>query len=617
MTGERVVRRLAAILAADVAGYSRLMGRDEYGTLARLKAHRTERLEPTLARHGGRLVKLIGDGALVEFPSAVDALGAAIEFQQAMADANRQQPPDTAIVFRVGLHLGDLIVDGEDLYGDGVNVAARLEAEAPPGGIVVSRAIREAVEGRLKAKLHALGELTLKNIERPIRAFQIEWDAADWRISVPAIAVLSKTTSSPTDAPLTLPDKPSIAVLPFQNMSGDPEQEYFADGISEEIITELSRFHSLFVISRNSSFSYKGKSPDLRQVGRELGVRYVLEGSIRKASNRIRVTGQLVDTLTGNHIWAERYDRVLEDIFAVQEEVTQAIVAAIAPQIASTEQSKANRRRPDNLSAYEIALRAWAHASEGQDKADRTLIDQSIGEAKEALAIDPSSVLALHALALAHGVALLLQMGADPEHSLREAMWAAARAVELDGTDPLGYAMRGMGVFLGGQLDRYPDALADARRAHEMNPNDTFVLLILGTLEAGVGEHERAIEHGQQMLRLNPRQSYSHMTYNLLAFASFGAKQYVEGIGWASRALNDMPRLLYAHLHLATCLIGTGEIDKARAAFAAGQRLGPEYFRSRLEGTSSLARPEDRTRQRTFLRIAAGLEDPSAADALR
>jgi adenylate cyclase len=617
VTGERVVRRLAAILAADVAGYSRLMGRDEYGTLARLKAHRTERLEPTLARHGGRLVKLIGDGALVEFPSAVDALGAAIEFQQAMADANRQQPPDTAIVFRVGLHLGDLIVDGEDLYGDGVNVAARLEAEAPPGGIVVSRAIREAVEGRLKAKLHALGELTLKNIERPIRAFQIEWDAADWRISVPAIAVLSKTTSSPTDAPLTLPDKPSIAVLPFQNMSGDPEQEYFADGISEEIITELSRFHSLFVISRNSSFSYKGKSPDLRQVGRELGVRYVLEGSIRKASNRIRVTGQLVDTLTGNHIWAERYDRVLEDIFAVQEEVTQAIVAAIAPQIASTEQSKANRRRPDNLSAYEIALRAWAHASEGQDKADRTLFDQSIGEAKEALAIDPSSVLALHALAMAHGFALLLQMGADPEHSLREAMWAAARAVELDGTDPLGYAMRGMGVFLGGQLDHYPDALADARRAHEMNPNDTFVLLMLGTLEAGVGEHERAIEHGQQMLRLNPHQSYSHMTYNLLALASFGAKQYVEGIGWASRALNDMPRLLYAHLHLTTCLIGTGEIDKARAAFAAGQRLGPKFFRSRLEGTSSLARPEDRTRQRTFLRIAASLEDPSAADALR
>src|SRR5882672_3223782 len=388
MTSERVARRLAAILAADVVAYSRLMGLDENGTLARLKAHRKERFEPTVARHGGRLVKLTGDGALVEFPSAVDALSAAIEFQQAMAEANREQPEDTRIAFRIGLHLGDLIVEGEDLYGDGVNVAARLEAEAPPGGIVVSRAIREAVEGRLKAKLHALGELALKNIERPIRAFRVEWDAADWKtmeVDAPKPAI----PAEPTTSTLALPDKPSIAILPFQNMSGDPEQEYFTDGITEDIITELSRFHSLFVIARNSSFSYKGKSPpDIRQVGRELGVRYVLEGSIRKASNRIRVTGQLVDTLTGNHIWAERYDRVLEDIFAVQEEVAQAIVAAIAPQIASTEQSKANRRRPDNLSAYEIALRAWAHASEGQDKADRTFIDQAIREARDALSVD-------------------------------------------------------------------------------------------------------------------------------------------------------------------------------------------------------------------------------------
>jgi adenylate cyclase len=346
---ERVVRRLAAILAADVAGYSRLMGRDENGTLAKLKAHRTERLEPILARHAGRLVKLTGDGALVEFPSAVDALSAAIAFQQAVTEANHDQPEETRIVFRIGLHLGDLIVEGDDLYGDGVNVAARLEAEAPPGGIVVSRAIREAVDGRLKAKLHALGELALKNIERPIRAFRVEWDAADWKAE--ADAPKPAIPAEPTTSALALPDKPSIAVLPFQNMSGDADQEYFTDGITEDIITELSRFHSLFVIARNSSFAYKGKSSDIRQVGRELGVRYVLEGSIRKSSNRIRVTGQLIDALTGNHIWAERYDRVLEDIFAVQEEVTQAIVAAIAPQIESTEQSKAARRRPDNLTA--------------------------------------------------------------------------------------------------------------------------------------------------------------------------------------------------------------------------------------------------------------------------
>jgi adenylate cyclase len=611
----REQRRLAAIFAADVVGYSRLTGRDESGTVARLREHRQQRLEPVLAKHGGRLVKLTGDGALVEFPSAVDALGAAIEFQQAMSDVNAGQPDDTAIVFRIGLHLGDLIVDGDDLYGDGVNVAARLEAEAPAGGIVVSGNVHDAVAGRLKATFDDLGSLALKNIERPIQAFGVKWELADWKVTEPMPPVVSTPPSA--DAPLALPDKPSIAVLPFQNMSGDPEQEYFADGVVEDIITALSRFKTLFVIARNSSFSYKGKSPDIRQVGKELGVRYVLEGSIRRSSNRIRVTGQLVDTLTGNHIWAERYDRVLEDIFVVQEEVTQAIVAAIAPQIHSTELSKANRRRPDNLSAYEIALRAWAHAMEGIDKADRAALDQSLREAREALAIDPGSVRALHALVLTQGTALFLQMSADREHALREAMWAAGRAIELDGADPYGYALRGLVAPLGVQVDRYPDALADARRAHEMNLNDTLVLGILGSLEAVVGEHEHAIEHLHQAMRLNPRQPRSHLNYSRLAVASFGAKQYGEGVRWASRALGDMPRHLAAHLLLATCLVGAGEIDKAKAAFATGQRLGPEYFRSRLEGTSVYARSEDRTRSITFLRIAAGLEDPSAAEALR
>jgi adenylate cyclase len=603
---------LAAIVAADVVGYSRLMGRDESGTLARLREHRKLRFEPTLARHGGRLVKLTGDGALAEFPSAVDALGAAIEFQQAMVEANREQPEDTRIVFRIGLHLGDLIVDGDDLYGDGVNVAARLEAEAPPGGIIVSRAVREAVEGRLRAKLHALGELTLKNIERPIRAFRVEWDEADWQA-----AATSPARHSEPDAPtLALPDKPSIAVLPFQNMSGDPEQEYFTEGVTEDIITELSRFHSLFVIARNSSFSYKGKSPDIRQVGRELGVRYVLEGSIRKSSNRIRVTGQLVDTLTGNQIWAERYDRMLEDIFEVQEEVTRAIVAAIEPQIETTEQSKAARRRPGNLSAYEIALRAWAHSREGWDKADGTLRDQSIREAREALAIDPNSVLALHALASAHGNALAIQMSADREHARQEAMWASARAIELDSADAYGYALRGLSVIQLGQLDSYPEALADARRAHEINPNDTLVLRILGALEAVTGEPERAIKHFHQVMRLNPSDRLSRVTYSALANASFCAKQYAEGIRWASRAINDMPTMVMPYVSLTCCLVGAAEIDKAKAAFAAGQKLAPEHFKFRMEGWPYV-RPEDRARQRTFLRIAAGLEDPSAADALR
>jgi adenylate cyclase len=429
---------------------------------------------------------------------------------------------------------------------------------------------------------------------------------------------MSAPAAPVADVPLALPDKPSIAVLPFQNMSGDPEQEYFTDGITEDIITELSRFHSLFVTARNSSFSYKAKPPDARQVGRELGVRYVLEGSIRKSSNRIRVTGQLIDTFTGNHIWAERYDRVLEDIFAVQEEVTQAIVAEIAPQIEATEQSQATRRRPNNLTAYELALRARAHVIEGINKADRQSIDQSIREAKEALAIDPNSVLALNVLAIAHGNALHLQMVSDREHALRETMWAAARAIELDGTNSLGYALRALCIIHSGQLDRYADALADARRAQEMNPNDTVVLRALGQLEAVAGEPKRAIEHLLQVLRLNPhQQSQRHFTYNMLAHASFGGKQYVEGAGWASRALNEMPEYPPPHYNLAICLVGMGEIDKAKAAFTAGQRLAPEFFKIRLEGTPAYARSEDRKRAVTFLRIAAGLEDPSAAKSLR
>jgi adenylate cyclase len=610
----REQRRLAAIVAADVVGYSRLMGRDESGTLARLREHRKQRFEPTLTRHGGRLVKLTGDGALAEFPSAVDALGAAIEFQQAMAEANHDQPDDTRIVFRVGLHLGDLIVDGDDLYGDGVNVAARLEAEAPPGGIVISGTVHESVAGRLKATFDDLGRLVLKNIARPVQAFEVKWESADWKeaTAVSPVAV----TSQPGDLSLPLPDKPSIAVLPFQNMSGDPEQEYLTDGVTEDIITELSRFHSLFVIARNSSFSYKGKSPNIQQVGRELGVRYVLEGSIRKSSKRIRVTGQLIDTLTGNHIWGERYDRVLEDIFAVQEEVTRAIVAAIAPQIETTEQSKATRRRPGNLSAYEIALQAWAQSGEGWGKADRQLRDQSIRKARKALAIDPNSVLALHALARAHGNALGLQMAADRERARREAMWATGRAIELDSADAYGYALRGLGVIQREELDSYPEALADARRAHELNANDTLVLRILGALEAVTGEPERAIKRYHQVMRLNPRDPLSRLTYSALAFASVGAKHYADGIRWASRALNDMPTMVMAHVSLTCCLVGAGEIDKAKAAFAAAERLAPEHIKTRLEG-SPYSRPEDRARQRMFLRIAAGLEDPSAADILR
>ncbi|MBM3524801.1 MAG: adenylate/guanylate cyclase domain-containing protein, partial [Alphaproteobacteria bacterium] len=368
-------RRLAAILAADVAGYSRLVERDEEGTVARLRAHRRELIDPAIAAYRGRLVKTTGDGLLVEFASAVDALRCALAVQRGMAERNAAAPSERRMDLRIGINSGDVIVDGDDLLGDGVNVAARLEALAEPGAICVSGRVREDAAGKVEVGFEDSGEQRLKNIERPVRVYRVR--AGTEGSAAPA----------GIDAPLALPDRPSIAVLPFANMSGDPEQEYFTDGISEDIITELSRFRSLFVIARNSSFTYKGKPVDVKQVGRELGVRYVLEGSIRRAANRVRVTAQLIDATTGSHIWAEKYDRVLEDIFAVQEEVTQAIVAAMAPHIEASEFERMRQVRPGSLDAYELAMRGWAAAWTALgDPNDRDTRDEALRCAREALA---------------------------------------------------------------------------------------------------------------------------------------------------------------------------------------------------------------------------------------
>lgn len=343
-----------------------------------------------------------------------------------------------------------------------------------------------------------------------------------------------------------------------------------------------------------------------------------LGGSIRKSSDRIRVTGQLLDTVSGQHIWAERYDRVLEDIFTVQEEITRSIVAAIAPQIEATEELKASRRRPGNLSAYEIAVQAWAHAWDAVDRPDRTLLDQSIRKAKEALAIDPNSVLALHVLALSHGTAFFLGMSADREHAVREAMWAVTRAIELDSADAHGYALRAVNIMYRRQWDRYPEALADARRAHEMNPNDTLVLRIFGILLALAGEPDSGIEHLHQVMRLNPRNPRSHTTYSNLGAACFIAKRYAESIDWASRALRERPSNIQSHAHVVLDFVGLGEIGKAKAMFETLQKAVPaELLGSLLEGMWAFGRSEDRRRATVFLRIAAGLEDPSAAESLR
>jgi TolB-like protein/class 3 adenylate cyclase len=343
-------RRLAAIVSADVAGYSRLMGRDESGTLAALKAVRQEVVDPTIAMHGGRIVKTTGDGLLLEFPSVVNAVRCVVEVQTAMADRTAEIAEDRRIAFRIGINLGDIIVEGDDIFGDGVNVAARLQEIALPGGICISNRVHDDVRDRLDTAFDDGGTQTLKNIARPVQVWR-------WH---PGTAVSPPPATA--NSALPLPDKPSIAVLPFQNMSGDPEQEYFADGVVEDIITALSRFKALFVIARNSSFTYKGRSPDIRQVGRELGVRYVLEGSVRRAGGRVRVTGQLIEAESGTHIWADRFEGAIEDVFDLQDEVATSVVGAIAPQLERAEEKRARQKPTEQLRSYDLYLKGMALA---------------------------------------------------------------------------------------------------------------------------------------------------------------------------------------------------------------------------------------------------------------
>jgi adenylate cyclase len=366
-------RRLAAILAADVAGYSRLMGADEEGTLERLKALRRELLDPKIAEHRGRIVKTTGDGMLVEFASVVDAVRCAVEMQQAMPEWNTGVSADSRIELRIGINLGDVIVEGDDLYGDGVNIAARLEALAEPGGICLSGAAHEQVRDRLDIAFVDLGEQQVKNITRPVRTYN-------------AVLGASSRAAPPVSAPLPLPDKPSLAVLPFQNMTGDTEQEYFVDGMVEEITTAIARLPWLFVIARNSAFTYKGKPVDVKRVAQELGVRYVLEGSVRKAGSRVRITGQLIDTTTGAHIWADRFDGGLDDIFELQDQVASSVAGAIEPKLRQSEIERARRKPIANLTAYDLYLRALAQSYRFTEEG----FAEAVVLARQALAIDPS-----------------------------------------------------------------------------------------------------------------------------------------------------------------------------------------------------------------------------------
>ena len=557
-------RRLAAIVSADVVGYSRLMGRDESGTLAALKSLRQEVVDPAIAMHGGRIVKTTGDGLLLEFPSVVNAVRAAVEMQTAMADRTAKIAEDRRIAFRIGINLGDVIVDGDDIFGDGVNVAARLQEIAPPGGICISSRVHDDVRDRLNTTFDDGGTQTLKNIARPIQVWR-------WQ---PSIALA--TEAAPASPALTMPDKPSIAVLPFENMSGDPEQEYFADGVVDEIITALSRFNSLFVIARNSSFTYKGKSVDIKQVGRELGVRYVLEGSIRKAANRVRITGQLVESETGSHLWADRFDGALEDVFTLQDVVTEKVIAHLAPSVERAEIERVRRKPTENLGAYDCYLRGLALFQ----TLSRENFDEVIGLFRRALELDPEDSSALGRL-----LACLANRAGWGifDHSASERAEVARlvpRAVLIGRDDAV--ALGHTGYAIAYVLRDLAFAREQVDRALTLNPNLAGAWTYSGWIYLWSGNPTMAIEHLSRSIRHDPL-GIAGGRRSGLAHAHFFLDRYEEALQWAEGHARDNPKAHPAFRIGAASAAFAGKMDQARSWAAGLKRIDPAFRVSRLE----------------------------------
>ncbi|MBN9488367.1 MAG: adenylate/guanylate cyclase domain-containing protein [Alphaproteobacteria bacterium] len=549
---------MAAIVAADVVGYSRLVGRDESGTVARLRKNRAERLDPVLARRGGRLVKLTGDGALIEFASAVEALSACIEFQQSMVEANIGVPTDSALLFRVGLHLGDLIVDGDDLYGDGVNVAARLEATAPPGGIVISRTVHESVAGRVKATLEDLGALELKNIERPVQAYVVKWDPGDWKTAAAAQPVQPgvEPPGSP-GAPLLLPDKPSIAVLPFQNMSGDPEQEYFADGVAEDVLTTLSKIEELMVIARNSSFVFKGQSKDVREIGRILGVRYVLEGSVRKSGNRVRLTAQLIDSLDGSHVWADRFDGDLDDVFALQDRITQDIVSALEVRLTLGEQARVWLKRSGSPMVYEHFSKAQSY----YNQFGKHTHAQAKEACERALAINPGYTPVLLFLGFTLVDQARFGWVADAAAAYKASLECADRALQADPESSEGYMIKGYACTF---LRRHDEATEAGQKAIALSPSSGGAYHMAGMFYGYACDFRKAAAYEQQAQRLSPLSMPHSMVDE--ARVRFHLGEFVAARDISLRVLKTRKRWLTAQTTLVAALWSLGTEDEARSA---------------------------------------------------
>jgi adenylate cyclase len=588
VTDERVERRLAAVLAADVAGYSRLMGRDEEGTLGRLKSVRKTRVDPAIAAHRGRIVKTTGDGMLVEFASAVDAARCAVELQRGMAEENAEVPQDVRIEFRIGIHVGDIIIDDNDIFGDGVNIAARLEGIAEPGGVCISDDAQRQIRGKVDIGFDDMGPQSLKNIAEPMRAWRMQIDNASAPLAPGAAAAAS-------GQPLALPDKPSIAVLPFQNMSGDPEQEYFADGMVEDIITALSRFKSLFVIARNSSFTYKGKAVDIKQVGRELGVRYVLEGSVRKAGNRVRITGQLIEAATGRHLWADKFDGALEDVFGLQDQVTTSVVGLLAPTLEQAEIERARQKPTDRLGSYDFYLRGMALANRMASLAEaRAFFRKAFEQDPEYGAAYAMAAWTLMLEQSIGGVTLTAEKRA-------EAIRLADLGSKTSSDDAFTLARSGhVLTYLGHEYDR---GASMVDQAIALNPNLAAAWNSRGWVSLMCGEAERAIESFDRLIRLSPLDPLRIGAWNGSSFAFLQLGRYEEGRASATKSIQ-----LAANAHtlgalIANC-VAAGQMADARAAATQLLKLQPDFRASHVQEAFPVRSADQRARLAAALREA-------------
>jgi len=529
------------------------MGADEEGTLARMKAHRRELIDPKIAAHRGRLVKTTGDGLLVEFASVVDALRCATEVQQAMVGRNAGTPTAERIEFRMGLHQGDIVVEEGDILGDGVNVAARLEALAEPGGICVSARVQEDAAGKLDLAFDDIGEHSLKNIARQIRVYRVAGDIA---------------ATAPTRASLPLPDKPSVAVLPFQNMSGDPEQEYFADGMVEDITAALCRVRDFFVIARNSAFSYKGRAVPIQHISRELGVRYLIEGSVRKSGSRVRITAQLIDGPSGNHLWADRYEGAMTDVFDLQDRITESVVGAIQPSVRSAEIERSRRKQPESLDAYDLVLRAYPSVwslERGANKAALKLLDQAI-------AIEPNYPLALSLAAWCHAQQVVYNWAADPTGQRQEALRLAQAASTAGGEDdPTILTVLGATYTI---VRNYEIAARMLERALALDPNSAWAWNRSGWLESYLDRADTAIEHFERALRLSPFDPMNFNAFIGMGGAHFVAGRYADAVFWMEKGLLDRPSATWAYRNLVPALSLSGRRNEAQVCLA---RLLDEY----------------------------------------